>query len=476
MTKKTKETDVNRLSTNPKNNDPRRNLPSASILLEEPSIKEIIAKYSHILVMDAIHDTLKWFRENLKQGDESPKISAIVEKVHFFLNHNQFERIRAVVNATGVILHTNLGRAVLPQRAVDALSQLNHCCNLQIDLETGQRGKRHYMTEYLLCKITGAEAALIVNNNAAATFLILSALCKGKEVIISRGQLIEIGGSFRLPDCIHQSGAIMVEVGTTNKTHLRDYEQALTENTGIILRVNPSNYRIVGFTEDVPIADLVSLKKKKPVIIVDDQGCGALISLEKYGLPKEPTVQESISAGADLVCFSGDKMISGPQAGIIIGKKELIMKIRKHPFTRMLRVCKLTDMALEQTLRLFLEPEKLTETNPTIRMLTIPAEELKKKAANLKKKLDREKLHLKLEVKEGESTTGGGSYPATVIKSYVLTIQSSKFNSDRLCYLLRQNEPPIISRIKNDEVILDMRTLIDGDEEAIFHALVKIGK
>ena len=474
MSKKNNGTDLNRLSSNFKNNDPRRNLPSASILLEEPSIKEAISEFSHTFVMDAIHDALKWFRDNLKAGDSSPDISTVVDKVNFFLLQNQFQRLRSVVNATGVILHTNLGRAVLPERAVKTLSQLNHCCNLQIDLETGQRGKRHYMSEYLICKITGAESALIVNNNAAATFLILSALCKDKEVIISRGQLIEIGGSFRLPECINQSGAIMVEVGTTNKTHLRDYEQALTENTAIILRVNPSNYRIVGFTEDVPITDLVSLKKKQPLIIVDDQGCGTLINLEKYGLPKEPTVQESITAGADLVCFSGDKMIGGPQAGIIVGKKELIQKIKKHPFTRMLRICKLTDMVLEQTLRLFLEPEKLIETNPTIRMLTIPAETLKRKAMNLKKRLDKEKLNLKIEVKECESTTGGGSYPATIIKSYGLILKSPKHNPDRLCYLLRQNEPPIIGRIKNDEVILDMRTLIKGDEEEIFKALIKI--
>jgi L-seryl-tRNA(Ser) seleniumtransferase len=340
-----------------------------------------------------------------------------------------------------------------------------------MDMETCARGKRNYMTEYLLAKLTGAEAAMVVNNNAAATLLILTALCQGKEVIVSRGQLIEIGGSFRLPDCIHQSGAIMVEVGTTNKTHLRDYERALSENTGAILRVNPSNYRVIGFAQQVPIEDLVTVKKKQPVVVIDDLGCGALVNLEEYGLPHEPTAPDSIAAGADLVCFSGDKLISGPQAGIIVGKRELIDRIKKHPLTRMLRVCKLTDLAMEQTLRLFLEPDTLLENNPTLRMLTVPAEALKKKAAKLKKNIEKEKLPIQARVAEGESATGGGSLPGVPIKTHVLALTSSTLSVDQLSYLLRRNEPPIIARIADDEVLLDMRTLLDGEEELILQAL-----
>jgi len=453
--------------------DPRRNLASVSVLLEEPQIEAMIAEYSRPIVLDAIHNVLAWFRDHLKAGDRCPEINDIVARVQSFLLQNQSERLRPVINATGIILHTGLGRAVLPQHTVDAMAGLNRFCNLEIDLETGLRGKRHYMTEYLLTKITGAEAALVVNNNAAATLLILTALCKNREVIISRGQLIEIGGSYRLPDCIHQSGAIMVEVGTTNRTHMRDYEQALSENTGVILRVNPSNYRIVGFTHDVAIAELVNLKQKQPVIVVDDLGCGALVNLEEYGLPKEPTMQDSIAAGADLVCSSGDKLIGGPQAGIIVGKKELIARIKKHPLSRMLRICKMTDIALEQTLRLFLNPDILIENNPILRILTTPAESLEKKAIRLKKKIEKEKLPISVRVAEDESATGGGALPATPIKTFVLVLSSSALSPDRLSYLLRQNEPPIIARIKNDEVLLDMRTLLEGEEKAILQALMK---
>ena len=458
------------------NDDPRRNLASVSRLLEDSDVQGMIEEYSRAVVLEAIQEVLDSYRIQLKAGETPPGIGEIVAKAKETLRGIEAESLRHVVNATGIVLHTGLGRAVLPQRAVDALAGQNRCCNMQIDLETGKRGKRNCMTEYLLTKITGAEAAMVVNNNAAATLLILSALCEGKEVIVSRGQLIEIGGSFRLPDCIHQSGAIMVEVGTTNKTHLHDYERALSENTGIVLRVNPSNYRIIGFCKQVPVADLVSLKKKQPVIVVDDLGCGALVDLRQYGLSSEPTVQDSIADGADIVCFSGDKLISGPQAGIIVGRKTLIDRIKKHPLTRMLRVCKLTDMALEQTLRLFLEPDTLHENHPTLRMLTIPLETLRKKAVNLKKRIDTVKTNLTVRVTEDESAVGGGTMPATSIATYALAVSTPALSPDRLCHLLRKNEPPVIARIKNNEVLLDMRTLLEGEEEIVLEALKNIIK
>jgi L-seryl-tRNA(Ser) seleniumtransferase len=451
--------------------DPRRLLPSVWVLLLEPRIKTLIEEYSRPVVIDVINSVMAGYRQALGPNDMAPDINAAMDEIQESLAEIGRDRLRRVVNATGIILHTGLGRAVLSPRAVGALAGLDQCCNLQIDLETGERGKRNYMTEKLLTKLTGAEAALIVNNNAAATMLILTVLCKRKEVIVSRGQLIEIGGSFRLPDCIEQSGATMVEVGTTNKTHLRDYEKALTENTGALLRVNPSNYKIIGFIKDVPVAELVILKQKQPVIVIDDLGCGALVDMKQYGLTDEPTVPESVAAGADVVCFSGDKLIGGPQAGIIVGKKKYIDLIKKDPLTRMLRVGKLTDMALEHSLRLFLEPDRLLENHPTLKMVTTPLEVLREKATQLKHQLDEERIPLDVRVTEGESAMGGGSMPGAPIPTYLLAVRSTGCSPDRLAYLLRDHEPPVIARIKEDEVLLDMRTLLDGEERTVLEAL-----
>lgn len=454
--------------------DPRRRLASVSALLERADVQELIAAHSRPVVVDAVRAVLEAERERLKPGDVGPSADDLAAEVRETLRREEHERLHPVVNATGIILHTGLGRAVLPQRAVDALAGLNCCCNLQIDLDTGLRGKRNFMTERLLCRLTGAEAAMVVNNNAAATLLILTALCRGKEVVVSRGQLIEIGGSYRLPDCVHQSGATLVEVGTTNKTHLRDYESALTENTGALLRVNPSNYRIVGFTNDVPVEELVSLKSRQPVLVIDDLGCGALVDLAAYGLPHEPTVQESVAAGADLVCFSGDKLIGGPQAGIIVGKRDLVQQIKKHPLTRMLRVDKMTDLALEQTLRLFLEPETLLKENPTLRMLTTPVEEIKRRAEWLKRRLDKTDGTLSFRVVGTDSATGGGALPGVPIPSYALGVRSAVCSAQALARRLRQHEPPIVTRVHEDEVLLDLRTVLEGEERILLDALSRL--
>jgi L-seryl-tRNA(Ser) seleniumtransferase len=454
------------------NNDPRRQLPGVSTLLQHPRAQGWLAREPRALVLDAIHHVLDRQRRECMTGPppDSDAVAALVEQA---LRQQSLTRPRPVVNATGIVLHTGLGRAVLPQPAVDALAGLNRCCNLQIDLETGQRGKRNDMCHRLLCRLTGAEAATVVNNNAAATLLVLAALCPGKEVIISRGQLIEIGGSFRLPDCVHQSGAKLVEVGTTNKTHLRDYERALTDHTGMILRVNPSNYRVVGFSQDVPIADLATLKKKRPVWVVDDLGCGALIDLRALGLPPEPTVQDSIAAGADLALFSGDKLIGGPQSGIIVGRKDAIQTIKQHPLSRMLRAGKMTDVALEQTLRLFLEPDSLIQNHPTLRMLATPRETLRNAAENLKKRLESVD-DLDLLVRETESATGGGSLPDVPLASYALAVRSRRLGAADLSQKLRLHDPPIIARIEADRVLLDLRTLMDGDQDQIVHALTEL--
>jgi L-seryl-tRNA(Ser) seleniumtransferase len=357
---------------------------------------------------------------------------------------------------------------------VYALAGLNGCCNIQIDLGTGLRGKRNHVTERLLTKLTGAEAAAVVNNNAAATFLILSVFCKGKKVMVSRGQLIEIGGSYRLPDCIEQSGSAILEVGTTNRTHLRDYEQALSEDIGAILRVNPSNYRIVGFTKAVPIEELVGLKKKQDVLIIDDLGCGSVVDFERFGLPHEPTVQESLQAGADLVCFSGDKLLGGAQAGIIVGRRDLVAKIKKHPLARILRVGKMTDVVLEHTLRLFFEPETLPQTHPTIRMLVRPLREVRRRADRLVRRIRRAGLSLQAVVRQDAGQVGGGSMPAVPIQTAVVALRSPALPAERLSRLLRQNEPPVVARISEQEVLLDVRTLLDGEDDTVFEALRRI--
>jgi len=455
--------------------DPRRKLTPVYVLLEEPRIQSLMAEFSRPVVLEAVQEAMASFRGALEPEGSPPGLEEILARVESLIHRAEGDRLRPVVNATGIILHTGLGRAVLPRRAVDALSGLSRCTNMQVDLRTGLRGKRNARTESLLCKLTGAEAAMVVNNNAAATCLILSALCPGKEVIVSRGQLIEIGGSFRLPDCITQSGAILVEVGTTNRTHLRDYERALSPDTGAILRANPSNFRVVGFHKEVCLRDLVSLKKRQPFILIDDLGCGALIDTGEFNLPKELTVQESIAAGADVACFSGDKLIGGAQAGIIVGKKDFIGKIKKHPLTRMMRVCKLTDLVLEQTLRLFLDPETLLENHPTLGMLAASPENLEKRARELAERLAAENLPLKIEVKEGESEVGGGSMPAVPLKTHVLAIRSESLNADQLSHLLRQNEPPVIARIHEGEVLLDLRTILDGEEEILYRALKELG-
>lgn len=455
--------------------DPRSGLASVSSILESADIKALIEHFTRPVVMDGIHGVLNDVRKCLKKGDAAPGLHELVDRICLRVLTSESETLRRVVNGTGVILHTGLGRAALPVKAAMNLGTMHGCCNMQIDLETGARGKRSYTTEYLLRKLTEAEAALVVNNNAAATLLILAALCNGKEVIVSRGQLIEIGGSFRLPDCITQSGARMVEVGTTNKTHLRDYEDAITENTGALLHVNPSNYLIVGFTKTVRTGDLAGLKKKHPdLLVIDDLGCGALVDLVQYGLPHEPMVQESVAAGADLVCFSGDKLIGGPQAGIIVGKKALVDRIRKHPLTRMLRICKLTDMALQETLRLFLEPEKLLENHPTLHMLAKHPDDIKRKAIALRTRVRKKAKVLEADVKPGVSAVGGGTLPGVALDTWLLSVRHPDVGPDDLCALLRRHEPPVIARIEDDAVVIDIRTLLPREDEVVVQALLRM--
>ncbi len=456
----------------PPSSDPRRGLPSVAVLLESDAVAGLIALHTRPVVTAALRDVIAAAREaDNPATDRETIIGALQGKLRCL----EQGRLRPVINATGILLHTGLGRAVLPAEAATALGQMDRCCNLQIDLETGLRGKRMAMCEHLICELTGGEAAVIVNNNAAATLLILAALCQGQEVIVSRGELIEIGGSYRLPDCITAGGCVMREVGTTNKTHVHDYESAITVETGALLRVNPSNYRIVGFSQRVSVAALAKLAHENQLPLIDDLGCGALVDLREYGLPEEPLVQDSIAAGADIVCFSGDKLIGGPQCGIIVGRRDLIARIKKHPLTRMLRVGKLTAAALEQALRLFRDPAALRDRHPLYRMLARTLVDLREDAAYVQTAIQAVagKTYT-FEVREGTSEVGGGSLPGVELPTMLVAIQPPADGAAALAKALRLGDIPIISRIQDGCVLLDMRTLLPGEVAMVVDGIKEV--
>ena len=444
--------------------DLRSELPAVHAVLECMATMEESAGLPVARRAEAVRKVLDDYRS--RPLTEVPGAEEVARVASGRLHARMNAGLRRAVNATGIVLHTNLGRAVLPQGAMDAVAQLDGCSTLQIDLDTGERGRRDAVVESLLAEITGCEAATVVNNNAAATLLVLAALCKGKDVIVSRGQLIEIGGSFRLPDVIAESGARMIEVGTTNKTHLRDYANALTEDTAALLRVNPSNYRIVGFSQSVSTKDLCSLKRDRELLVIDDLGCGALLDLSEQGLPHEPTVQDSLAAGADVALFSGDKLIGGPQCGIIVGEREFIDKIRKHPLARALRVGKFTIAALEATLKLFLDPDTVWEKNPTLRMLSLTREELRPVAQALAMRLS---SLCPCEVIETDSASGGGAMPDAKLPTCAVALRHPTKSATELARGLRL--AAVVPRIHEDRVLLDARTLLPGDDARIEAAL-----
>jgi L-seryl-tRNA(Ser) seleniumtransferase len=390
------------------------------------------------------------------------------------------------INGLGVILHTGLGRAPLSRAAQEALADVSeHFSSLEIDLETGRRGSRYRHIEPLLCELTGAEAAMVVNNNCAATLLILSGLAKGREAIVSRGQLIEIGGAFRIPDVMMQSGCKMVEVGTTNRTHLRDYKNAITPETALLLRVHTSNYKITGFTKEVSLEELVALAREAKVLVVDDLGSGALVDLSKYGLPKEPLVQDSVKAGADVICFSGDKLISASQAGVIVGKKKYIDLLKKHPLTRALRCGKLTYAVLERTLELFLDEERVVKEHALFQLLLKTPDQMQREAQALVRRVRRDmtetgfavsdrvpSLPAHFTVKPALSEIGGGSLATESLESRVVAIRPQTMHVDELARRMRQNRPPVFGRVEKGEYVLDFRTLRRDEIPAIAAALL----
>lgn len=456
-----------------------RALPKVDELLKEENIIFLVNKYNRSNVVDRIRETLDYYRKEILSGERaiSPSLDEVINKCSEKLEEKSKLNLRRVVNGTGVVIHTNLGRSVLSREATEAIvSVASHYNNLEYDIDNGARGSRYSHIEDIIKEVTGAEAALVVNNNAAAIMVTINSLCENKEVIVSRGELVEIGGSFRVPDVINFSKATLKEVGTTNKTHLYDYENAITEETVAFLKVHSSNFKIVGFTKSVSVAELVPLGKKHKILIIEDIGSGSLIDLNKFGLEKEPTVKESLEDGADIVTFSGDKMLGGPQAGIIVGKKKYIDKIKKNQLTRALRVDKFTLAALEVTLKQYLQAEVALKNIPTLRMLTANGEELKVKSEELRKLLLECNNIFDVSVEKGESTVGGGAMPDSKLDTYLVKIKSSCITEDNLEKRLRENSIPIISRIIKGEVCLDVRTLLEGDFEIIYSALKEIGE
>ena len=442
-----------------------RNLPSVEELLQTAVAAELIARFGRPLTLSAIRETLDRIRARYTSGQITvlPLHDLILSQTEVLISSWVSPTLRSVINATGVILHTNLGRAPMSDATIRAMDKVSRgYSNLEYDLEKGARGSRLIHAESVLQKLTGAEAAVVVNNNASAVLLVLSALANKKRVIISRSQLVEIGGGFRIPDVMKQSGAKLVEVGTTNKTHLRDYEEALQDGSAIVMRAHPSNFKIVGFTEEPELKEIVNLAHKAGVFVIDDLGSGALYDTTKYGLTHEPTVQESLAAGVDVVCFSGDKLLGGPQAGIIIGRKDLIDKIKKHPLARAVRADKACLAGVSATLLHYLKDEAEREI-PVLRMMSLTQKQIKGRVDAWIRELGSG------EVVEGQSTVGGGSLPGESFPTYLLSLRVE--SPDKFLKKLRQQNPPIVARTSNDRVLLDPRTVLPEEEGALLVGL-----
>ncbi len=444
-----------------------RQIPKMDKLLQEPGLMDLMAKYGKEPVKERAEAALNSLREALKENPVEETLISWKNNLVAYIEGNVEEgkkkNLRKVINATGIVLHTNLGRAPLPKEVVAHVAEeLSGYSNLEYDLNKGERGERYSHFEKLLCRITGAEAAMAVNNNAAAVLLMVSALGDGKEVIVSRGEQIEIGGKFRIPDIIDQSGAKRVEVGTTNKTHLSDYAEKINENTGAVLKVHTSNYRVIGFTESVEREELVSLGHKTNTPVIEDLGSGVLIDLSKFGLQKEPTVQDSLAAGVDLVSFSGDKLFGGPQAGIIVGKKKWIDACKKHPLTRAMRIDKCTALMLEATLSMYEDEKYAIENIPVLKMLSAGKDELTDKAWNLYRELEcllNEIEGLSLGVVETENLAGGGSLPEEILPGMAVAVYFDGCSPNTLSDRMRELSTPVICRALNDSLLLDVRTL-----------------
>ena len=457
------------MSTDEKNQAALRLLPKVHALLETAQAKSLLAELPRQVVLTELRAELDGLRQQVLLGEAAPPFSetAILEAVQQRLHTRALRRLQRVINATGIVIHTNMGRAPLADAAVDAVTAVARSySNLELDLASGKRGGRGGQIEELLQRITGAEAALVVNNNAAAVLLALTTVAKGGEVVISRGELVEIGGGFRIPDVIRQSDARLVEVGTTNKTRLADYAQALTPDTKALLKVHASNYRIIGFTEEVNLPELVRLGQENSLLVMNDLGSGALIDVTRFGLPYEPTVQETIRAGADVVTVSGDKLLGGPQCGIILGKADPIRRMASHPLFRALRADKLTLAALEATLRLYLDEERLIETLPVLHMLSQTRANIARRAARLRLALA--KLPgLEIRLADGVGYTGGGALPEVALPTKLVQVRPQHMTVEQLAESLRRHDPPILGILTDGWFTLDLRTVREDETKEI---------
>lgn len=455
-------------------------LPKVDEVLEDIKIVDLVSRSSREMVVETIREELDKVRKRINNeicDEESLNIETkkLIDNIIFNVNEKERNNLRRVINGTGVVIHTNLGRSLLSKSAVNHINEVStNYSNLEFDLGTNGRGSRYTHVEEIIKKITGAEAAIVVNNNAAAVILTFKGMCEGKEVITSRGELVEIGGSFRIPEVMEQSGVKLVDVGATNRTHIQDYERAITEETGALLKVHTSNYKILGFTSDVDLESLVELGNQKGIPVIEDLGSGVLVDLSKYGLGYEPTVQESINKGVDIVTFSGDKLLGGPQAGIIIGKKKYIDMMKTHPLNRALRIDKTTLAALESTLRHYLDEDTIREI-PTMNMLMMTLEEIEARAEDLLEVINKKvsvDFKLNFEIKDDYSKVGGGSMPLEQIPTKCIVISSQDVSITKLEENLRKYDTPIITRLYKDQIFIDLRTIRDSEIEEVVNGLV----
>lgn len=457
------------------------NLPKVDEILNNERINVLIEEFPRSTIVDSIRGKIDEVRKRILNSTDDElvgfeiKVEELVNDIVVYIEKMNTMSLKRVINATGVVLHTNLGRALISERILKELTDV--ACNystLEFDVSNGKRGSRYSHVEDIICKLTGAEGAMVVNNNAAAVLLVLNTIAREKEVVVSRGELVEIGGSFRVPEVMAQSGAILREVGATNKTHLYDYENNICEETAAILKVHTSNYKILGFTKDVDVEELVELGNRYDIPVYEDIGSGTLIDFSKYGLTYEPTVLESIAKGADIVSFSGDKLLGGPQAGIIVGRKKYIEKMKRNQLTRALRVDKMTFVALEATLRLYLDEKFAMENIPTLNMLTIDPETIKKRAEILFDELKENANTIEVTLVEGFSQVGGGAMPLEELPTYLVSLNPKTISAKKLEEGLRGYSIPIICRISDNRVLLDARTLKDEECSFIVSAIKAI--
>ena len=452
-------------------------IPAINKILLLDEIKELMNTYTEVAIKSAIKQYIEEIKQAILNEEliEVPSLSKIVGEVARIVEKEDKNSLRRVINATGTILHTNLGRSLLSEKIKENIESVAfNYSNLEFDIDNKKRGSRYVHLIDIIKKLTGAEDVLVVNNNAAAVLLTLNTLVKDQEIIVSRGELVEIGGAFRIPEIIKLSGGVPVEVGTTNKTHLKDYENAISEETGALLKVHTSNYKILGFTESVSNEEISYLARENELVSINDLGSGQFVDFSKFGLPYEPTVKEILDSGIDIVTFSGDKLLGGPQAGIIVGKKKYIEKMKKNQLTRALRVDKMTLASLEATLKLYLDEKDALEHIPTLHMISLSKERLFGKADVLKTKLS--DLDFDIRIEEDKAEVGGGSYPASYLESVAVKLTHRKLHATEIERKLLEVEIPIITRIKDNSIILDMRTLRTREFDIVKVALEEVTK